>query len=93
MAAVIWLTGAISNLVEIAATIAEQNPTAATPTRVRLQRLGDSLSYSPHRGRPAKSGTRELVSERPCTLRYRVSDNGERVTILSVRHTRRRPER
>ncbi len=91
MAEVVWLRRAVTNLSEIAAYIALDNPVATTATRRRLQQLGDSLASLPRRGRPAAGGARELVSTQPYVIRYRVSDDGQTVTILAVRHTRRRP--
>ena len=89
MARVDWPDQAKDELDQIIAYIREFSPVAATRIGARLFALGESLASSPHRGRPAAGGTRELVTVRPYILRYYVRDDV--VTIVSIRHSARRP--
>lgn len=78
-------------LVQIAAHIGVESPTGARRIVNRLlDRIGD-LADLPLQGRPGRlAQTRELVVTRtPYIVIYRVGDNV--VTVLSVRHTSRRP--
>jgi toxin ParE1/3/4 len=70
--------------------IFEFNPHAAMHVADALRAEGDSLCHFPHRGRPVpRTSMRELISSYPYVIRYRVE--GDRVIILRVRHTARRP--
>lgn len=89
MPEVVWPDEVIAQIDQIVAYIDVFNPTAAQRMGDRLLALGNSLITSPHRGRPAPSGTRELVTVRPYILRYEVQ--GDRVVILHIRHSARRP--
>ena len=89
MAEVIWRPDALDQLDAIAAYIEQFDPAAADRMRDRLRKLGDSLALLPHRGRPASGGTRELVVVKPYILRYEVVR--DRVIVLRIRHSARRP--
>jgi toxin ParE1/3/4 len=70
--------------------IFEFNPRAAMRMADTLRAEGDSLGQLPQRGRPLPgTNMRELVSAYPYIIRYRV--DSDRVIILRIRHTARRP--
>ncbi len=89
MVEIIWSIEATSALVDIRTYIAEFNPEAAASTARRLRDAASSLAQYPDRGRPASDGTRELVTVPPYIIHYEHRD--AIVTILRVRHGRRRP--
>lgn len=89
MAKVVWLNEAIDQLDLIVAYIELFDPIAAERIGDRLFALGESLRDFPYRGRPAGNGARELVTVPPYVLRYQI--DGEKVSILSIRHGARRP--
>jgi toxin ParE1/3/4 len=87
---VVWTEPALGHLEAIRTYIAQFNPKAARDVAASLKALGESLGTFPHRGRLVP-GTmlRELVSTYPYIIRYHI--DGNRVVILRVRHTSRRP--
>lgn len=89
MARVIWLEEAVEQLDGIIAYIEQFDPDAARRMAERLISLGESLAAFPHRGRSKAHGVHELATAAPYILRYRVFD--DRVMILGVRHSARRP--
>ena len=89
MADVVWLQEALDDIDQIVAYIDASNRTAAEKMGRKLFALGESLTVFPNRGRPGRNGTRELPSVPPYVLIYEVV--GEVVTILTIRHSRRRP--
>ena len=89
MVRVVWPDEVVTQIDQIVAYIEIFNPTAARRMGERLLALVNSLISSPHRGRPAPGGTRELVTVRPYVLRYEVQ--GDLVIILHIRHSARRP--
>jgi toxin ParE1/3/4 len=89
---VIWTEPALSQLRAIRAYIAQFNPRAARQVADGLKAAGDSLVLFPRRGRPVpRTNMRELVTTYPYVIRYYV--DGDKVVILRVRHTARRPTR
>lgn len=84
MAEVFWLDEAADQLDRIVAYIDIFDPIAAERMARRLVALGESLSDFPHRGRPARNGTREMTTVPPYILQYEV--HGEIVYILGIRH-------
>jgi toxin ParE1/3/4 len=87
---VIWTEPALAHLEAIRVYIEQFNPMAARDVATSLKELGDSLAAFPHRWRPVRgAGLRELVSTYPYIIRYYI--DGDRVVILRVRHTSRRP--
>ncbi len=89
MAEIIWSIEATSGLADIRRYIAEFDAEAADKIARRLIAAADSLAYFPDRGRPALEDTRELVTVSPFILQYEHREAV--VTILRVRHGRRRP--
>lgn len=87
MAKVVWLDEAIDQLDQIIAYIEVFDPPAANRIKARLIDVSDSLRSFPHRGRPGRQGSREMVTVSPYILRYTVID--ETIFILGVRHARR----
>jgi plasmid stabilization system protein ParE len=68
----------------------ELNPRAAVQLAEGLLAAGDGLVDFPYRGRiVTNTGMRELVTDYPYILRYRVVR--DEVRILRVRHMSRRP--
>lgn len=66
------------------------NPRAAVRLAEGLLAAGDGLMNFPYRGRIVPStGLRELVTDYPYIIRYRIVRDD--VRILRVRHTSRRP--
>ena len=89
---VVWTEPALAHLEAIRAYIAQFNPRAAREVAASLKASGDSLCNFPHRGRRVRgTAMRELVSRHPYIIRYYI--DGDRVVILRVRHTSRRPTR
>ena len=88
MRRVIWAAAAIRDLQGIRAYIGQFNPTAAQQVAARLLAAGNSLAEMTDRGRPA-GRHREITVIQPYVLRYRLT--GDLVTILRVRHGKRRP--
>jgi plasmid stabilization system protein ParE len=67
------------------------NPAAAVRLAEGLLAAGDSLANFPHRGRRvSNTDMRELITDYPYIIRYRIVPD-EEVRILRVRHTSRRP--
>lgn len=87
---VIWLRIALSNLDDVAAYIAEDNPLAASQVVQTIITQINQLSLQPAMGRPGRVlGTRELVIINTHYLvPYRIKNN--RVEILRMFHTSRR---
>jgi plasmid stabilization system protein ParE len=87
---VVWTEPALDGIALAYDYIFEFNPRAAMHVAHTLRAEGDSLEHFPHRGRPVpRTNMRELVSSYPYIIRYRIE--GDRVIILRVRHTARRP--
>jgi toxin ParE1/3/4 len=87
---VVWTELALANLQAIRVYLVQFNPRAARVVVANLRALGDSPSHFPHRGRQAGgTGLYEVVSTYPYVICYTI--DGDRVVILRVRHTSRRP--
>ena len=89
-----WLRRALTNLDDLAAYIARDNPKAAASMVVRIMSVVEGLGSHPSLGRPGRvAGTRELVvSGTPFIVPYRVRD--QTVEIICVFHSARRwPDR
>lgn len=89
MVQVIWSPRAWRDLDDIQGYVAFDKPNAAEQLAERLWEAGESLSAFPDRGRLIASGVRELTHVRPYLIRY--VRFGQRVVIIEVRHTARRP--
>ena len=92
MSAVLWTETALNGLSHIQAYIEQFNPRAAAHVAASLRADAEGLANFPHRGRlvpGARPDTRELVTDYPYIIRYRVT--GDTVNILRIRHTARRP--
>ena len=90
VAEVVWSDRALADFEAIVAYIVRQaRPLAAQRLGQKLLNAGDSLADAPGRGRAIKRGRRELTIVAPYLIRYRIE--AERVIILEVRHTARRP--
>jgi toxin ParE1/3/4 len=87
---VVWTEPALDGIALAYDYIFEFNPRAAMHVADTLRTEGDSLEHFPYRGRPVpRTNMRELISSYPYIIRYRIE--GDRVIILRVRHTARRP--
>ncbi len=86
----VWLRRAVHDLEALRAYIAQENPTAAEPVGVRIERTVSLSATQPGMGRPGRiPGTRELVvSGTPYIIPYRV--RGQTIEILRVFHTARK---
>lgn len=89
MVAVVWTRRALSDLADIDGYIAQFDPHAAAAVSQRLHVAGNSLSDFPNRGRRVADGVRVLPNVPPYLIYHDAS--GDTVTILSIRHGRRRP--
>ena len=87
---VIWTDPALDHLDAIQTYIEQFNLRAARQVADGLKAAGNSLANFPHRGRRVP-GTelRELVAAYSYIIRYYI--DGNRIVILRVRHTARRP--
>ena len=82
-----WTKGAESNLDAIEHYIAQDNPTAAAKTVLKIvRRTFDQLSKQPSSGKPGRiNGTRELIfPELPYIVIYSIQQ--ETIFILQVFH-------
>lgn len=93
MRLVIWTDQALSDLEDISLYIADFNPAAAARFFIRLRAAAESLAHFADRGRPAIHGygTRELTLVKPYLIRYAILP--DRVEVVTIRHSARRPER
>jgi toxin ParE1/3/4 len=89
---VVWTFSALADVEGIRRYIGNFNPYAARDMAERIIETGNSLATFPHRGRRVP-GTqlRETTLARPYIIRYRIEP--DRVLILRVRHSARRPTR
>lgn len=90
-----WLNKALQNLDDEAGYIAQEDPLAA---KLVVQRIVDAVNLLP--GNPALGhtgrihGTRELVVPDTCYIvPYRVRPDLQRIEILRIFHTSRKPPR
>lgn len=93
MRLVVWTDQALSDLEDISLYIADFNPAAAARFFIRLKAAAESLAHFADRGRPAihGHGTRELTLVKPYLIRYAILP--DRVEVVTIRHSARRPER
>jgi toxin ParE1/3/4 len=86
---VLWLEGALADLSDIVAYIAERNPTAAPKVAAALHDAAARLGTHPRAGRRGRvAGTRELVVPRlPFVIAYRMKQ--DRIEVVRVIHGRR----
>ena len=89
MGDVLWSERAVETLDAAIDHIEQLDQRAAFGIRARLIAAAESLQFFPHRGRPAGTGFREIATVPPYIIRYAV--DGETVTIVRIRHGRRRP--
>ena len=89
MRRLIWSTDAIDDLRAIRAYIAETNRPAASRVGTALVKAANGLVAFPDRGRPVRSGIRELTTVPPYVIRYVVLP--DEVRIVFIRHAARRP--
>jgi plasmid stabilization system protein ParE len=88
VAQVSWSDAAVAGVEDIRRFIASDNPAAAERTAQMLVEAVESLSQLPFRGRRVEGGGRKLVRA-PYLIFYRVSSDGESVTITAVIDGRR----
>lgn len=88
-----WLMKALQNLDAEAEYIAQDNPEAASLVVQRIVDAVNHLSDNPAMGHPGRvHGTRELIVPNTRYLvPYRVKPRLERIEILRVFHTSRKP--
>ena len=83
-----WTRKALENLEQIAAYIAQDNPTRASSFIGEIKEKTELLATFPGLGRPGRAaGTRELVVHANYVVPYRVKDNT--VQIIRVQHVAR----
>jgi plasmid stabilization system protein ParE len=84
---------AIADLEEIQSYIAQDNASAALAVGSRLKSAIDLLAHYPRLGRPSRiRGARVLLAAAtPYAVYYSVSARDGEITILHIRHGRRRP--
>ena len=86
---VVWTRAALRGVWRAYDYILDFNPQAAARMAEALFEAGESLVNFPHQVRPVHgTAMRELVSEHPYIIRYRIA--GGDAVILRVRHTSRR---
>jgi toxin ParE1/3/4 len=87
---VIWSPTALREIARASDYLMDFNPRAAIRLVEGLPAAGDGLMDFPYRGRIVpRTGLRELVTDYPYIIRYRMVRDD--VRILRVRHTSRRP--
>lgn len=83
-----WTRKALENLDQIAAYIAQDNPTRASSFIGEIKAKTELLATFPGLGRPGRvPGTRELVVHANYVVPYRVKDNTAQ--IIRVQHVAR----
>lgn len=83
-----WTRKALENLDQIAAYIAQDNPTRASSFMGEIKEKTELLATFPALGRPGRvPGTRELVVHENYVVPYRVKDGT--VQIIRVQHVAR----
>ena len=90
MARVTWSRRGLASLNAIFVHLYTASPEAAAAAFLAIRAAAASLDQMPERGRPVGGSRRELTHVRPYLIRYRVT--GNRVEILEVRHSARKPE-
>lgn len=87
----IWPHAAESDLRQIRAFIAQDNPYAAAAIAAAIKAAGNSLGAFPFKGHPGEDGTREWIVPRfpRYLLIYDVDNQAGMVTILRVWHQSR----
>jgi len=88
VAQVNWADAAIAGVEEVRKFIAAENPAAAGRIARLLVEAAERLSHLPHRSVPVEGGGRKLIAA-PYVIFYRVSEDGESVTITAVLDGRR----
>lgn len=88
-----WLKKALQNLEDEAEYIAQEDPAAASLVVQHIVKSIDLLRENPALGHPGRiHGTRELViPDTRYIIPYRVRPRLQRIEILRVFHTSRRP--
>ena len=86
---VVWAPSALQEIISIYNYVAQHDPRAASDLIDALLSAGDSLENFPRRGRPVGGNLRELTIVHPYLIRYDIVGND--VTILRIRHGKRRP--
>ena len=89
MRRLIWSADALDDLRAIRLYIAEASPSAATRVAEALIDATNALVAFPDRGRPVRSGVRELTTVPPYVIRYVVL--ADEIRIAFIRHSARRP--
>ena len=83
-----WTRKALENLEQVAAYIAQDNPTRASSFIGEIKEKTELLASFPALGRPGRvPGTRELVVHDNYVVPYRVKD--DTVQIIRVQHVAR----
>jgi toxin ParE1/3/4 len=88
-----WLRKALQNLADEAEYIAQEDPAAARLVAQHIVKAINLLQDNPALGHPGRiHGTRELVvPDTRYILPYRVRPRLQRIEILRIFHTSRRP--
>lgn len=88
-----WLRKALQNLDDEAEYIAQEDPAAARLVVTHIVKTINLLQDNPALGHPGRiPGTRELVvPDTRYIIPYRVSPRLQRIEILRIFHTSRRP--
>jgi addiction module RelE/StbE family toxin len=80
---VTWTPPALRDLDAVLAYLAAHNPLAAERLADEILVASDSLATLSHRGKPGRvPGTREMLTDRPYVLVYRVDEAGVRLLRL-----------
>ena len=90
MRRLIWSADALEDLRAIRSYIEGASPPAASRVAAALVESTSSLVAFPNRGRPVRSGVRELTTVPPYVIRYAVLS--DEIRIVFIRHSARRPE-
>lgn len=91
MRRLVWSEEAKENLLSIRAYVDRFSPAASHRLAVKLVAAAESLPELPERGRPVRSGVRDLLAVRPYLIRYGVTEH--EIIIVRICHTAQRPGR
>lgn len=86
---VVWTDAALADIESVYGYLVRFNPIAAASIVETLRDAANGLTNFPERGRPVGPKRRDLTTEWPYVIQYRIAR--ERVIILRIRHGRRRP--
>lgn len=91
---IVWSEKSVTDLEDITRYLARHSPPAAERTATAIHDQVSLLRVTPHAGAaypPGSTGNVRAVVSDKYRIFYRVEDDNQQVTVLTVRHTSRQP--